>query len=69
MMLGEFVKVLIKYSETDSMVVVTDHLQNQPSRGVLRKGLLKMCHKFTGEHPCRSAISIKLQGNFTLNVM
>ena len=36
MMLGEFVKVLIKYSETDSMVIVTDHLQ-QPSRGVLKK--------------------------------
>ena len=27
----------------------------------LRKGVLKICHKFTGEHPCRSAISIKLQ--------
>ena len=37
MMLGEFVKVLIKYSETDSMVIVTDHLQKQPSRGVLKK--------------------------------
>ena len=37
MMLGEFVKVLIKYSETDSMVIMTDHLQKQPSRGVLKK--------------------------------
>ena len=26
----------------------------------LRKGVLKLCSKFTGEHPCRSAISIKL---------
>ena len=26
----------------------------------LRKGVLKICSKFTGEHPCRSAISIKL---------
>ena len=24
------------------------------------EGVLKICSKFTGEHPCRSAISIKL---------
>ena len=30
----------------------------------LRKGALKICSKFTGEHPCRSVISIKLQSNF-----
>ena len=30
----------------------------------LRKGVRKICGKFTGEHPCRSAISIKLQSNF-----
>ena len=28
------------------------------------KGVLKICNKSTGEHPCRSTISIKLQGNF-----
>ena len=27
----------------------------------LEKGVLKICSKFTGEHPCQSAISIKLQ--------
>ena len=26
----------------------------------LRKGVLKICSKFTGEHPCRGVISIKL---------
>ena len=26
----------------------------------LKKGVLKICSKFTGEHPCRSVISIKL---------
>ena len=26
----------------------------------LRKDILKICCKFTGEHPCRNAISIKL---------
>ena len=30
----------------------------------LGKGVLKICSKFTGEHPCRSAISIKLLYNF-----
>ena len=31
----------------------------------LVKGVLKMCSKFTGEHPCRSVISIKLQSIFS----
>ena len=30
----------------------------------LRKGVLKICSKFTGKHPCRSGISIKLQSSF-----
>ena len=30
----------------------------------LRKDVLKICSRFTGEHPCRSVISIKLQRNF-----
>ena len=30
----------------------------------LGKGVLKTCSKFTGEHPCWSAISIKFQSNF-----
>ena len=30
----------------------------------LGKGVLKICSKFTGEHSCRSVISIKLQSNF-----
>ena len=28
------------------------------------KGVLRICRKFTVEHPCRSAISIKFQSNF-----
>ena len=28
------------------------------------KGVMKTCSKFTGENPCQSAISIKLQSNF-----
>ena len=30
----------------------------------LGKGILKICSKFTGEHPCRRVISIKLKSNF-----
>ena len=30
----------------------------------LEKGVLKICSKFTGEHPCRSAISINLLCSF-----
>ena len=30
----------------------------------LRKSVLKICRKFTGENPCRSVISINLQSNF-----
>ena len=30
----------------------------------LGKGVLKICSRFKGEHPCRIVISIKLQGNF-----
>ena len=40
------------------------NVQKQPSRGVLRKGALKIYSKFTGEHPCRSVISINLLINF-----
>ena len=37
-----------------------------PPEVFLGKGVLKICSKFkfTGEHPCRSTISIKLQSNF-----
>ena len=34
--------------------------RSSPSKVFLGKGVLKICSKFTGEHPCQSAISIKL---------
>ena len=34
------------------------------SEVLLKKAVLKICRKFTGEHPCRSIISIKLYCNF-----
>ena len=33
------------------------------------KKILKICSKFTAEHPCRSVISIKLQSNFIENTL
>ena len=29
----------------------------------LGKGVLKICSRFTGEHPCQSVISVKIQSN------
>ena len=52
----------------DSLPRNNKHLDNYSIRSshpelFLRKGDLKMCSKVTGEHPCRSVISIKV---FTL---
>ena len=38
--------------------------RSSPPEVFQEKGVLKICSKFTGEHPCRSAISIKLQSSF-----
>ena len=38
--------------------------KTQPSRNVRIKGVLNICSKFTGEHPCGSVILIKLLCNF-----
>ena len=58
---------LVIHVETNELtkgVNTMKKVQKQSSRGVLRKSILKIYGKFTGEHPCRSAISIKLQRNF-----
>ena len=36
---------------------------------LLGKGVLKICSEFTGEHPCRSAISRKLKSHFGMGVL
>ena len=38
--------------------------RSSPPEVFLGKDVLKICSKFTGEHPCRSVISIKLLCNF-----
>ena len=49
------------------MIRVIKYNRSSHPEVFLWKGVLKICSKFTGEHPCRSAISIKLQSNFCLN--
>ena len=46
------------YKVTNS-IIRSSHLEV-----FLGKGVLKICNKFTGEHPCRSVISINLLCNF-----
>ena len=38
--------------------------QKQSAKSLLNENVLKICSKFTAEHPCRSTISIKLLCNF-----
>ena len=50
------------------------HRQKQLSRGVLEKDVLKICSKFTGEHPYQSVISINcfatlLKWHFGMDVL
>ena len=52
-----------------SELILLENVESSPSEVFLIKGVLKICNKFTGEHPCRSAISIKLQGNFIVNLL
>ena len=41
------------------------YFRSSPQEVFLRKAFLKICSKFTGGHPCRSMISIKLQNDFS----
>ena len=43
---------------------VPKNTRSSHSEVFLEKGVLKICSKFTGEHPCQSAISIKLLRKF-----
>ena len=67
---GEFQVVLFDKKDSfpfptvrmpDESSNVPSNKQKQSSIGFLRrKGVLKVCSKFIGEHPCRSVISIRL---------
>ena len=65
----EKIKFHIQHEESWLRWIAIEQVKLQATRSShsevsLRKGLLKICSKYTGEHPCRSVISIKLQSNF-----
>ena len=47
-----------------SQAIVLQPYRSSHHEMFLEKDVLKICSKFTGEHPCRSVISIKLLCNF-----
>ena len=61
------------YEQKSSKAILLDRLEtffilsifrSGPSEVFLGKSVLKLCSKFTREHPYRSVISVKLQSNF-----
>ena len=49
--------------DTEDFVMIHTQYESSHSEVFLRKGVLKICSKFTGEHPCQSVISIKLHSS------
>ena len=62
------IKTLVDILVCYKIHLLNELMFNRPETGLsevfLDKGVLKICWKFTGEHPCRTVISIKLQSNF-----
>ena len=46
------------------IIIRQQDTRSSPPETFLGKGVPKICSKFTGENPCRSEISIKLESNF-----
>ena len=55
---------VLKTSSRPTNVCLGYSFRSSHQRCSVTKGVLKICSKFTGEHPCRSVISIKLLCNF-----
>ena len=53
----KFIKILLAFVTLMFSSLVLKKNRNSPS--VVRKGVLKICCKLTGEHPCRSATKIQ----------
>ena len=56
-------KILSKNSTTQEIITISRQSRSSRPEMFIGKDVLKKCRKFTGEHPCRSAISIKLLAN------
>ena len=59
----EFQKVSMRHMDIFEHETYGEY-RSSPSEVFLRTGVLKICSKFTAEHPCPSVISIKLLCNF-----
>ena len=59
-------KNLLKFSRH---LLLRTLFRNSLPQVFLRKGVLKICPKFTEEHPCRSVFSIKMQSNFGMGFL
>ena len=59
----ENAKILSKNSTTQEIITISRQSRSSRPEMFIGKDVLKKCRKFTGEHPCRSAISIKLLAN------
>ena len=60
-------KLVLKTMKTVAVLTfywIFTKYRSNPAEMFLRKGVLKTSSTFTGEHPCRSTISIKLKSNF-----
>ena len=57
-------RIAIKFNDPVTINKCVWSFRSSHPEVFLGKAVLKITSKFTGEHPCRSAISIKLQSNF-----
>ena len=61
-------KNFCRQNAINSMPWLGRNIQKQSFTGVLMKCPLKICHKFTGEHPCRSKATL-LKSHFGMGAL
>ena len=54
----------MKWTLSEMLQLFSDLIRSSPLEVFLRKSFLKICSKYTGEHPCQGVISINLESNF-----
>ena len=63
-LLGQFTASLNNIFLTHRKMMASPKFRSSRPEVLIRNHVLKICSKFTGVHPCRSVISIKLLCNF-----
>ena len=61
--LGSFVWKFLSSSTLNTWTISRSSYRSSRPEVFLGKGVLDICSKFTGKHPCQSAVSMKLQTN------